>query len=536
MKIKFFLCVIILAFSHILVRAQESEWNFRGENCTSIMVGCKASADGSVITSHTCDAMYRTWLTWEPAADFKAGAKHAVYKGTMHTATPTDTTGMKLAGYIPEAQHTYAYLNTSYPCMNEKQLAIGESTFSGPDTLINEKGMFLIEELERVALQRCDNARDAIRLIGEMIEKYGYGDGGECITIADKKEVWQMEILGEGPDKIGGIWVAQRVPDDEVAVSCNVARVGKIDRNNPDFFMCSDNVEAVAKKYGFWDGTGEFVWWRAFPSDYAGGKNHTEREWYIFSQLAPNTHFPLDAEELPFSIKPEQPVSAAKVMELFRANYEGCPELDQTQNLLKIKVKKDENGNEISDTTISVVANPWMGGPERDLYNALKPGTVEFHRGVAMSWCSYSTVIQCRSWLPDAIGGVCWFGFENPGQSPRIPIYAGSTQLPESFSICGHHGCNDEAALWQYRKANKLAQVRWGSVKKMFMGAVMEFEKMMFEEAGATESAVAELYAHNKGKKAPALLNALTQKMYESTSAKWKDIENMLWQYYWTGF
>lgn len=534
MKIK----LLLFAICSLCVSAfaQDSDWQFKGENCTSIMVGRKASADGSVITSHTCDGMYRTWVQWEPAADHKAGTMHKVYKGTMHTANSSDAGGLTLAGEIPEAAHTYSYLNTAYPCMNEKQLAMGESTFSGPDTLINEKGMFLIEELERVALQRCDNARDAIRLIGELIAKYGYGDGGECITIADKQEVWQMEILGEGPDKIGGIWAAQRVPDDQVAVSCNVARITKLDRNNPDYFMCSDNVEAVAKKYGFWDGKGEFIWWRAFPSDYAGGKNHTEREWYIFSQLAPSQHFDLEAEELPFSIKPESKVSAAKVMELFRANYEGCPELDQVQNLIRVKEVKDKDGNVTYDTAVSSFANPWMGGVERALYNELKPGTVEFHRGVAMSWCSYSTVIQCRSWMPDAVGGVCWFSFENPGQSPRIPIYAGGTKLPASFAICGHHGCNDNAALWQYRKANKLAQVRWGSVKTMFMRTIMEQEQIMFNEAAKTEKVAKDLISNGKAKKVAAEFNNLTQKIYESTSSEWKKMENTFWQNFWTGF
>ena len=163
--------------------SQETE--LVGANCTSIMVGCKATTDGSVITSHTCDSKYRTWVTMEPAADHKPGTMHKVYKGTMHTETPKSMEGMTLAGEIPEAPHTYAYMNTAYPCLNEKQLAIGESTFSGPDTLVNPNGMFLIEELERIALQRCDNARDAIRTIGAMIAQYGYGDGGECITIAD---------------------------------------------------------------------------------------------------------------------------------------------------------------------------------------------------------------------------------------------------------------------------------------------------------------------------------------------------------------
>ena len=243
--------------------AQDENEQRVGANCTSIMVGKKASTDGSVITSHTCDGRYRTWMRWEPAADHEKDEMHKVYKGTMHTEDPFDNRNVELAGEIPQVGHTYAYLNTAYPCLNEKQLAIGETTFSGPDTLVNKKGMFMIEELERVALMRCDNAREAIQLIGKLVKEYGYGDGGECITIADKNEVWQMEILGEGPDKVGGVWAAKRIPDDEVGVSANIARIGKLERKSKDFY-CSDNCEKVAKKYGLWDGEGEFIFWKAF--------------------------------------------------------------------------------------------------------------------------------------------------------------------------------------------------------------------------------------------------------------------------------
>lgn len=527
---------ILVFFLVVAVRAQEVPEHLVGANCTSIMVGKQASADGSVITSHTCDGMYRTWLTMEPAADHKPGTMHKVFKGTMHTANPKDTTGMKLAGEIPEAPHTYAYLNTSYPCMNEKQLAMGESTFSGPDTLVNSNGMFLIEELQRIALQRCDNARDAIRLIGDLVKQYGYGDGGECITIADKNEVWQMEILGEGPDKIGGIWAAQRVPDDQVAVSCNVARITTLQRNNPDYFLCSDNIEEVAMKYGCWDGQGEFVWWRAFLSDYAGGKNHTEREWYIFNQLAPSLHLELEAEELPFSIIPEEKVSARKVMELFRANYEGCPEVDQTANLKCPVTHYNDEGKVVTDTMVCPNANPWMSGSERALYNALKPGTVTFHRGIAMSWCSYSTIIQCRDWLPDAVGGLCWFSFENPGQSPRIPIYAGNTQLPKGFDLCGHHGFTDEAALWYYRKANKLSQVRWGSTKKLMYKHILQYEDKAATELPDLEKKATDLAKNNKMKNVRKLLNDYSYNFAEETHKTWNEMEHKFWENFWTGF
>lgn len=121
-----------------------------GQSCTSIMVGKKASATGEVITSHTCDGNYRSWMTMEPARDYAKGAMHPVWRGTLHTAFRNDTVGVKVMGVLPEAAHTYAYLNTAYPCLNEKQLAIGESTFVGPEQLRNPKGWFNIEELQRI--------------------------------------------------------------------------------------------------------------------------------------------------------------------------------------------------------------------------------------------------------------------------------------------------------------------------------------------------------------------------------------------------
>ena len=537
MHFKHILIFAVIFVNHYILCSQITiEEDLVGGNCTSIMVGRKASADGSVITSHTCDGKYRTWVTMEPARDYKKGDMHKVYKGTMHTETPNSMEKVSLAGEIPEAEHTYAYLNTAYPCMNEKQLAMGESTFSGPDTLINKNAMFLIEELQRIALQRCDNARDAIKLIGSLIKEYGYADGGECITIADKKEVWQMEILGEGPDKIGGIWVAQRVPDDEVAVSCNIARIGKLDRNNPDYFLCSDNIEKVAKKYGLWNGKDEFVWWKTFSSSYANGKNHKEREWYIFNELAPSLHLDINAEELPFSVKPEKKVDVRTVMKLFRANYEGCALLDQTKNLRIPTQRKDKDNNIIKDTIVCPNANPWMDGNERALYNALSPESITFYRGVTMSWCSYSHIIQCRDWLPDEIGGVCWWSVENPGQSPRIPIFAGSTQLPEGFNICGHARYNDNAVLWHYRKANKLAQVKWGYTKKTMYDNINRYEEKALAELPALENQVKTLLQNNQRQEAQKVLNQYTSDFAGATRQTWAKMEHTFWESFWTGF
>ena len=502
------------------------------ESCTSIMVGKRASTDGSVITSHTCDGRYRTWMTIEPAQKAEKGRKHTVRKGTMHTRYKDDTTGVRAVGTIPMGDATYAYLNTAYPCLNDHQLAIGETTFGGPDTLRNPAGMFQIEELERVALMSCTTARDAIRLIGRLVAKYGYGDGGECITIADRREVWQMEILGCGKEVIGGIWAAQRVPDDHVAVSANIARIGRLQRDNPEYFMCSDNIEEVAQRHGLWDGKGEFLFWRAFNDDYAQGKNFREREWFILNALAPSQGFTMDMSELPFSVKPDSPVDVTDVMRLLRSTYEGT-DMDMTKNLKVVVNRKRDDGSTYKDTITSPVANPWLTGTMQQTLNMLAPGTIDFKRTVSVAWCSYSFVAQLRDWLPDAVGGVCWMAVDNPGQSPRVPIFCGTTELPEAYATCGQRVYDPKAVLWQYRRANKLATVAWQRTQKQHMAAVLHHEGKAFSGLKPLEDNIMKL---DNGKKVTKLLNDYTRQIYDGTVAAWSELEAQYWLMFGMGF
>ncbi len=526
--------LVLLVFSFNFGEAQLKKGDpFFGESCTSIMVGRKASVDGSVITSHTCDGNYRTWLRVEEAKDHADSAMQPIYKGTLNTETPWDTRNLNKVGEIPQLAHTYAYLNTAYPCLNEKQLGIGETTFVGPDTLVNENGMFLIEELERIALQRCDNARDAIRLIGSLVKEYGYGDWGECITIADTREVWQMEILGEGPDKIGGVWAAQRIPDGHVGVSANISRIGVIDRDDEDYFMASDNVEEVAKKYGLWDGEGEFVFWKAYAD---ADKNFLIREFFIMNALAPSLGLSMDMDELPFSVKPDEKVSVEQVMALYRETYEGT-EWDMTKNIKMLKKKYDEDGKEIGvDTIISPVAHPWFGRDDRNTYNFQTKEAVEYQRTVAVAWCSYSHIIQLRDWLPDEIGGVAYFSFDNPAESPRIPIYTGTLSLPEDFNYCGQKRYREDAAFWNFKKANKLATVKWGATKDIILENVLNFQSKAMTEMPAIEKQAKKLIKDGKNDEAKALITRYVHDFYGATAKTWAELEARFWIMFKYGF
>lgn len=173
------------------------------------------------------------------------------------------------------------------------------------------------------------------------------------------------------------------------------------------------------------------------------------------------------------SVKPDKPVAATDVMELLRATYEGT-DWDTTKNL-KILAKKKDSAEK--DSVTSPAANPWMTTDMINMLNAVKGGTVDRNRLVAVPQCSYSHVIQLRNWLPDAVGGVAWLSFDNPGQSPRIPIFSGSTALPPSFGICGQHRHRKDAAIWSFREANKLATVRWGLTKEKIQTAITHFEE-----------------------------------------------------------
>jgi dipeptidase len=512
------------------------------DSCTSIMVGRQASADGSVITCHTCDGNYRTWLNIVPRQKHAQGSTNKIFWGTLHTESAWDSRGRIQKGEIPQVEETYAYLNTAYPCLNEKQLAIGETTIGGRAELLNDEGWFLIEELERVALERCKTARDAIGLIGELVKKYGYGDHGECITIADPKEVWHFEIFGAGPAQAGAVWAAVRIPDDHVGVSANIPRISQIDLKDPDHYMASDNVFALAEEMGWWKSGDPFKFWKA----YSGRKPFSDREYYILSTLAPALNLKQDAEELPFSVKPAKQLAAGDIMKYYRETYAGT-DFDMTRNLMVPKSrprargeKKPETDEKPPEMVKSPVASAWMGNDMAILLNALKPGTVDFRRTIAIAACSYSEIIQCRSWLPDEIGGVAWFSFDNPAQSPRIPIFAGVLSLPKSFEVDSQHRYQADSASWAFRKTNRLATIKWGATRKNVEDAIADFETRAFDELPSIEKIA--LQQLNSGDpeqarlKCRQFLTRYTNDFARAAIDKWSELGDTFWGLYARGF
>ena len=357
-----------------------------------------------------------------------------IYSGKMHTETSTDLRGIVQTGEIPQVPQTYRFLNTAYPALNEQGLAIGETTIGGRRELINNEGMFMIEELERLALERCKTAREAIKLIGELVKQYGYGDYGECITIADGKEVWHFEIMGAGPLEKGAVWAAVRIPDDHVGISANIPRIPEIDLKNPDRYMASENVFQVAQDMGWWDPKSgkPFKFWEAYGG--GRGKPFSTREFFVLSTLAPSLKLTMDLPELPFSVKPEKKLSVRDVLAIYRNPYEGT-DLDMTKNHAPLPPAAATPAGRAGSRPVRGAAD----GPEPASSAPGCPGT---------SWPSSTTSSRERSSRsgrspsPDApmppssrsgagcrlrSAPICWFAFDNPAMSARIPIFAGTT-------------------------------------------------------------------------------------------------------------
>ena len=447
MKKKVYTAFICLCCAVVSLFAQERvvELTNPNESCTSIAAGKLATTDGSVMTSQTCDGTSRTWMEVVPAQNWSDTAKLDLYWDLRHTESKNDRLGVKLKGSIPQVPYTFAYLNTGYPCMNEKQLAMGETTIVGRKELRSPKGLFHIEDLQGIALQRCSTAREAVLLMGRLAEQYGYRDGGECLTVADKRELWFFEITGAGPEDMGALWVARRIPDNHVTVSANTPRISDVDFGDKDNYMYSEGLKENARKLGYWDGKEPFKFWKVIHE--TGKKPFTIRDFFVLKTLAPSLNLTMDMEELPLSVKPEQNVSLADMNRLLRETYEGT-EWDMTKDMMVTKKIKDKDGTERDTIYKSPLAQNWMTNDMFEFLNAQRgEKKIEKQRTISVVWCAYSFVIQCRDWLPDEVGGVCWWSEDNPGESPRVPLFAGMTDVPESFKVCGHKRYRPDAAL-----------------------------------------------------------------------------------------
>ncbi|MBQ2498200.1 MAG: C69 family dipeptidase, partial [Prevotella sp.] len=237
-------------------------------------------------------------------------------------------------------------------------------------------------------------------------------------------------------------------------------------------------------------------------------------------------------------VKPDEKVSVERVMQLLGSYYEGTEKNLSGRHKIPNPKRKGKDGKLVEnepDSIVSPFSNPWMRPDEINMYYAMGDSVMKNIRTVSVPWCSYSTVIQLRSWLPDEIGGVAWVALDNPGQSPRFPIFSGTTELPKMLQICGQHTDRDDAALWHYRKANRLATVRWGTYRKMMEPMRDYFIEKGLRELPYVEKTWQEMH-QNDPKKAQKMLNGYTADFFGATIQRWDEMARHFWRQTWGGF
>ncbi|MEG2755588.1 MAG: C69 family dipeptidase, partial [Mucinivorans sp.] len=406
--------------------------------CSNILVTKGASKSGSTMVSYTADShtLYGA-LYLRPAASYP--------EGTMMQVREWDTG--KILGQIPQATHTYSVVGN----MNEHQLLIGESTWGGLPQLVDPNGIIDYGSFIYLALQRCKTARQAVEFIGQIVSKYGYASSGESISIADPNEVWFLEIIGKG-SKIkngknlnkGAVWVALRLPDGAISAHANQARITQFPLNDPENCIYAPDVISFAKAEGLYKGADkDFSFSDTYcPLDFSGMRACEARVWSVFRQVDPSMEKYMDyamghnaKNRMPLWVMANHKVDVKEVAQMMRNHYEDTP-MD--------------------------MHNDMGAGPHKMPYR-WRPMEFEVdgctylnERAIATQQTGWWFVGECRSWLPDPVGGVFWFGTDDTATSPLTPFYCGITRVPEAYKEGNGHMTEwAESSFWiQNRVAN----------------------------------------------------------------------------------
>ena len=516
----------VICFVTVSLMAQHPDWvGGYADGCTSVTAGKGATIDGSVITSHTDDShRTRSWMDVTPAQKHPKGSTTPMYKRVACDSFMMPTYCHIPIGEIPQVNETYQFLNTAYPSMNQYQLGIGESTFGGREELQSDEGLIDCQRLCQLMLERCKTAREAISLAGELTARYGWNDYGECLTIADKKEVWHFEIVGPGKGKAGSIWVAQRVPDDHISVNANASTIKEINLEDPDYFMASENVFSVAAEEGWWVEGEQFRFCYAYAPKSRNSLAARRREWRVFDLLAPSLELDPNAENYPFSIKPDQPVSLPDLRRVFSDYYEGTP-FDMTKDMLVI--------NDEGESEISPLANPHLPYDMNKLFRINGGWGWRGERTIARWYTMYATIIQCRDWLPDEVGGVVWLAQDNVSTSIYIPVYCSGTDLPSSYKTPGRpNGYTTESAWWAFNRLGTLTGQRWGEMRYDVNEVWDQWQDKLFAGQEAFEQKALDIYRKGDYVDLNETLTGYTMKWGNLVVDKAWELGDMLWTKY----
>lgn len=411
---------ILLSSFAVLMCSITANW---ADACTNVIVTKGASADGSCMVSYAADSHWLYGeLYFKPQADWKVTDKLRVY----------DWDSGQYLGLIDQVEHTYKTVGN----MNEHQLIIAETTFGGRHGLNAPNGIMDYGSLIYITLQRARTAREAIKVMAELTNKYGYFSEGESFSIVDKNEAWIMEMVGKGTEKKGSVWVALRVPDGYISGHANQSRIATFPLNDPENCLYAEDVIDFARSKGWFSGEdSEFSFRDAYcPADFGALRGCEARVWSAFNILS---HGWFTFEEtkgnlvtkdaysyvdyamghnpdnrMPLWIKPAKKVTVKNVADVMRDHYEGTP-MDMTTDI-------GAGGN----------ALPYRWRPMDFEYEGKKYTN---ERAIATQQTGFWFVGQARGNYPDVIGGILWFGTDDAATSYVTPIYSNTEKVPECF-------------------------------------------------------------------------------------------------------
>jgi dipeptidase len=477
--------------------------------CTNIIVTKGASADGSVIISYSVDGEYYPTLRATPAADHAAGDIFEV-KGRDGAVQLR----------IPQPPHTYATIGI----MNEHRLAIGETTFDGRPELENQHGGLRYWTLMQLALQRASTAREAIKVMTDLVAAYGYGSTGETFSIGDPNEAWILEMIGPGDGGNGAIWVAVRVPDGMIAAHANKSRIATFPLHDPENCMYSPNVIEFAIQKGYYNpkSDGPFRFCDVYCPATAPKLRYTEmRVWSIFRRAAPSLDLAADyargvtgAEPYPLTIKADRKLSVQDVIALMRDHYEGTP----------------------YDMTKGVDAGPY-GSPMRvrPITFTVDGRAYAWERPISTQQTACSFVANLRSALPEPVGGVLWYGLDDTYTSCYFPLYAGMTAVPASYARGSLQKFSWDSTWWVFNLVANYAQLKFSSMIKDIQSVQREVEGNFFAMQPAVETTAAAM-ATSDPARARRFLADYSVSAGEQVDRRWRELAETLFAKYNDGY
>lgn len=472
--------------------------------CTGLLVGKKASVDGSVMISYAADShsLYGELYRW-PAADWAPG--------TMLDIVEWDTG--KPLGQIPQVAHTYSVVGN----MNEHQLAITESTFGGRHELVDTTGIMDYGSLIYVTLQRAKTAREAIQVMTNLVKEYGYYSGGESFSIADKNEAWIMEMVGKGVGNKGAIWVAIRIPDDCIAAHANQSRIQQIPFDDKENCLYSPDVVSFAREKGYFKGKDkDFSFAKAYcPYDFGALRGCEARVWSFFRKYDKTMDKYADfikgdpsKEPMPLYIKPDRKLSVQDVQAAMRDHYEGT-DLDMT---------KDEGAGPYK------VPYRW-----RPMTFKLDGQEYTNERAIATQQTGFVIVPQMRNWLPDEIGGILWFGVDDADMAVFNPIYCSVYDAPACYRVGNGDLLNFSwtSAFWMHNWVANMAYHKYSFMIEDIRKVQQELENGYQQTIPAIDEAAKKLYAESP-EEARKFLTWFSTTTADEATARWKKLGEYL--------